>query len=74
MSIDVNPSISITIENDVVVDVSAYNDDGQRLMLGGDVIGMEKQQVLSAIITALVAGGYIQSEGGSISHYHSHRR
>lgn len=59
VSMDVNPSISLTITNDLVKEVTTYNDDGESLLLDVNVIGLTSQQAMSMIIEKLVSQGYI---------------
>ncbi len=62
VSMDVNPSISLTITNDLVKEVTTYNDDGESLLLDINVIGLTSQQAMSIIIEELISQGYITED------------
>ena len=63
VTIDVNPSISLSVEGGVVTGATAYNDDGQTLLLGVDVTGLGVEQAISVLTTALADAGYLTGDG-----------
>ena len=67
VSIDVNPSIKFTVQDGVVLDVSALNDDGEAITLENDVTGLTPTEALNALIGAFANGGYITEEDGNAS-------
>ncbi len=67
VSIDVNPSIKLTVKDGVVTDVSALNDDGESIVLQHDVTGLAPADALSILIGALAEGGYITEEDSNAS-------
>ncbi len=67
VSIDVNPSIRFTVQDGVVLDVSALNDDGESITLENDVTGLTPAEALNILIGALSDGGYITEEDGNAS-------
>ena len=62
ISIDVNPSIELTVENGVVTGASAYNDDGRELISGGDVVGLTAEEAVQAMIQQLIESGFLVSD------------
>lgn len=67
VSIDVNPSIKFTVQDDVVLDVSALNDDGEAITLENDVTGLTPAEALNILIGAFANSGYITEEDGNAS-------
>jgi len=61
VSLDVNPSIEMTIANGVVSEISAYNDDGQAIMLESEVVGLEANAAVEELVKALLGAGYLDS-------------
>jgi len=59
VSIDINPSIELTVKYGVVLDVTAYNDDGTEILLSVDVLGMTPEAATSAIIAEFANQGYV---------------
>ena len=62
VSIDVNPSIELTVEDGIVVAASAYNDDGKQLLSGGDVIGLTAEEAVRLMTQQLIEGGFLTSD------------
>lgn len=62
VTIDINPSIQLTIEDGIVTQAAAYNDDGEMLLLSTDVYGLDAQAAMDVMLQALIDGGYINSE------------
>lgn len=61
ITLDVNPSIQITLdEDDIVIDVTALNDDGDEIV-SKDIayLGMTIDEVIEVLITRLSDRGYI---------------
>lgn len=61
VSLDVNPSIELTVENGVVTKIAAYNDDAKQLLLTVDVSGLAADEAMKKIVEALAAEGYINN-------------
>jgi hypothetical protein len=59
ISLDVNPSIQLAIKGGVVLGVTAYNDDGEQIVLSNDVVGMTYKSAVDKLIGALNDGGYL---------------
>jgi hypothetical protein len=59
VSIDINPSIELTVKYGVVLDVTAYNDDGTEILLSTDVSGKTPEAATTALIAEFAAQGYI---------------
>ena len=62
VSIDVNPSIELTVENGIVTGASAYNDDGRELISGGDVVGLTAEEAVQAMTRQLIESGFLSSD------------
>lgn len=62
VSIDVNPSIELTVENGIVTGASAYNDDGRELLSGGEIIGLTAEEAVRAMTRQLVESGFLSSD------------
>ena len=63
VSIDINPSIELTVKYGVVLDATAYNDDGAEIILSTDVLGMTPNEATATLIGAFAMEGYITPEG-----------
>ena len=61
VTIDINPSIELTVEDGVVTQAVAYNDDGKVLLLSTDVQGLDPDAPVAAVLQALIDGGYIDN-------------
>ena len=62
VSLDVNPSLELNIENGVVVSAYAMNDEGQRLLLNVQPEGKTAQEAVAEIVKALADAGYLSQE------------
>jgi hypothetical protein len=62
VSIDVNPSIELTVENGVVTAASAYNDDGKQLLSGGGIAGLTAEEAVRVMTRLLIEGGFLSSD------------
>jgi hypothetical protein len=61
ISLDVNPSVQLSIKGGVVLSVTAYNDDGEKIVLSTDVVGMTYKTAVDKLIGALNDGGYLST-------------
>lgn len=61
VSLDVNPSIEMTIANGVVSQIGAYNDDGQAIVLESEVVGLDANAAVEELVKALLGAGYLDS-------------
>lgn len=61
ISLDVNPSIELKMENGIVTQALAYNDDGQSLLTDNTLSGLTAEEAVNAMTKALVEGGYLAS-------------
>ncbi len=59
VSIDINPSIELTLSEGLVIESSAYNEDGAAIVLSANVVGMTPQEAVTAIVNEFAAQGYI---------------
>ncbi len=63
VSLDVNPSIELTVTDGLVSEVKAYNDDGAAITLDVAVLGMTAEAAVAAIVDEMVADGFILPTG-----------
>ena len=64
VDIDVNPSIELTLNRfDRVIDVYAYNEDGQKVLDGVDIRHKSYEDALAALVDKMVELGYIKDSG-----------
>lgn len=66
VSLDINPSIKLTIMDGVVIEASAMSDDGEEIITGVDVAGLVPQDAVSALIEAIAALGYFDAEDAAL--------
>ncbi len=62
MSIDVNPSIQLTVVEGLVTTCAAFNDEAELIILAASVIGLTPEAAVEAIIAELAQGGYLGDE------------
>ena len=61
--VDVNPSLRLAVENGLVVELLALNDDGERILTELSVTGLPVEAVMEQIVSELIAQGYLAAEG-----------
>ena len=66
VSLDINPSIKLTIKDGVVAQASAMSDDGEEIITGIDVAGLVPEDAVSALIEAIAAQGYFEAEDAAL--------
>lgn len=67
VSIDVNPSVEIKLnKNDVVVEITALNGDGQEIIAGMKLEGTDVETALNALISSMLRSGYITELQNSV--------
>lgn len=67
VSIDVNPSVEIKLNRkDVVVEIKALNEDGQKIIGNMDLVGTDVEVALNALIGSMITGGYIDDLANSV--------
>lgn len=60
VTVDINPSLELTISNrDRVIEVSALNEDGQKVLNKVDVMGMNPQKAVAKLTGEALNMGYI---------------
>ncbi len=63
VTLDINPSIDLTVNNkDVVIDANALNEDGDLLLLELDLIGEDLEDAIGLIIDKAIDLGFIDIE------------
>ena len=63
LTVDVNPSLRLTVENGLVVELFALNDDGEQILTELSLVGLPVKDAMVQIISELIAQGYLASEG-----------
>ena len=67
VSIDVNPSIEMKLnKKDVVVEIKALNEDGQKILGNMDLVGTDVEVALNALIGSMITNGYIDELENSV--------
>ncbi len=61
VTIDVNPSIELTVTDGLVTGATAFNDDGQGIVLSVNTTGMTPDAAVTAIVKELASSGYINN-------------
>ena len=70
IGIDVNPSITVTVnKKEKVLDVTANNDDARIILEGMDLAGSDINVAINALIGSMVKNGYIDELANSILIY-----
>lgn len=65
--IDVNPGVEIKLnKNDVVVEITALNGDGQDIIAGMKLEGADVETTLNALIGSMIKSGYITEFQNSV--------
>ncbi len=59
ITIDINPSIQFTVQNGIVSEVKAFNDDGTEILEDYPVEGLMVKEAMNIIITSFVNENYI---------------
>lgn len=62
VTVDINPSIQLVVENGVVLEAQAFNDDGSAIILSYDVLGQTPHEAIDTLIDAFAIDGYISEE------------
>lgn len=63
LTVDVNPSLRLTVENGLVVELLALNDDGEKILTELSVTGLPVEEAMAKIVAELIAQGYLASDG-----------
>ncbi|MHC1684659.1 MAG: hypothetical protein AB6733_17240 [Clostridiaceae bacterium] len=67
VSIDINPSVELGVNAfDKVVDVQAYNTDGEQVLEGLDVEGDNVTEAVNEIVAAAEENGYVLADGSTV--------
>lgn len=66
VSVDINPSVELGVNAfDKVVSTEAYNEDGEKVLEGTDLINTNIDDAVNAVISNAVSEGYISEDGTS---------
>lgn len=66
VSIDINPSVELGVNAfDKVVSVKAYNEDGNDILKGADLLNTKVDEAVSTVVTNAINDGYIKEDGSS---------
>ena len=66
ISIDINPSIKLTIKDGIVLKAEAFNDDGEQIVLESHVTELSPNEAIIMIVAVIAAQGYIDQDDASI--------
>ena len=67
IGIDVNPSIELDLSKDEkVVDVDALNEDGEKVLEGMELEGLEADVAVNAVLGSMVKHGYLNELNGEV--------
>ncbi len=67
VNLDVNPSVEIsTNKQDRVIQVTAVNEDAEKILSGMNLKNAELKVAVNAIIGSMVQNGYLAADGGGI--------
>lgn len=66
VSLDINPSVELGVNAfEQVVSAEAYNEDGEKVLEGTDLINSNVDTAVSTVISNAIADGYIKEDGTS---------
>jgi len=66
VSLDINPSVELGVNAfDKVVSIEAYNEDGQKVLEGTNLINYDIDNAVNAVISNAISDGYIHDDGSS---------
>jgi len=64
VSMDINPSVELGVNAfDNVVSVEAYNEDGEKILEGTDLVNADIEEAVSTVISNAISEGYIKEDG-----------
>lgn len=67
LSLDINPSVEIGVNSfDKVVEVEAYNEDGEKILEGVDVVGSNVSDAINVLVSSAADNGYIADDGSTV--------
>ncbi|MHB1314078.1 MAG: anti-sigma-I factor RsgI family protein [Christensenellales bacterium] len=61
VSVDINPSIRLILQNGVVTEAGAFNDDGSEILITTPVVNMTAEQAIETLINAFSQQGYLSA-------------
>ncbi|MVX62212.1 hypothetical protein GKZ28_00670 [Clostridium chromiireducens] len=66
VSMDINPSVELGVNAfDEVVSAEAYNEDGEKVLEGTNLVNTDVDTAVSTIVSNAVSDGYIKEDGSS---------
>lgn len=67
LSLDINPSIELGVNAFYkVVKVEGYNDDGEKMLEGIDVTGLNVEEAVKTLVETATYNGYIADDGSTV--------
>lgn len=67
LSIDINPSVELGINAfDKVVQVEAYNEDGEKILEEVDIVGSDVTEAVAELVSSADNNGYIAEDGSTV--------
>ncbi len=65
LTLDINPSLQLTIKDGQIVDYLAINDDGEKILNNIDIIGKSVNDALPILVAELLSQGYLAKTDNS---------
>lgn len=66
VSLDINPSVELGVNTfDQVVSAEAYNEDGQKVLEGTNLINTDVDKAVDTVISNAISDGYVKEDGSS---------
>lgn len=63
VSVDINPSVELGVNSfGKVVSAQAYNEDGQKVLEGTNLVNFDAEKAVSTVITNAISDGYIKED------------
>ena len=67
LSLDINPSVELGINAfDKVVQVEAYNEDGEKILEEVDIVGSDVTEAVGELVSSADNNGYIAEDGSTV--------
>ncbi|HEX2938558.1 MAG TPA: hypothetical protein VHO66_06525 [Ruminiclostridium sp.] len=67
VSLDINPSVELGVNPfDKVVSATAYNEDGQTILNGQDVLNSDVKDAIGTLVTSASDNGFVDKDGSTV--------
>ena len=68
VSLDINPSVELGVNAfDTVVSAEAYNEDGEKVLEGTNLVNTKVDNAVSTVITNAISDGYIKEDSTNVT-------